>query len=45
MNGVGFLLTFDTVEESKEYKNMNDVILKHDGFRVYNKKGSMENEE
>lgn len=39
MNGYGFKVTFNTPEEAKEYKEMNAVIIRHDGFRVYNKKG------
>lgn len=27
INGYGFKITFNTPEEAKEYKNMNDVII------------------
>ena len=45
MNGYGFKLTFRTPTEAKEYKEMNDVIIKHDGYTVENKKGFHERDD
>ena len=45
MNGYGFKVTFNTSKEANEYKHMNAIIIRSDGYKVYNKKGFHEREE
>lgn len=44
MNGYGFKITMPTPEEAKSYKELNIFIIKHDGYKIEDKKGFHERE-
>ena len=42
---IGYTVLFDTIEEAREYKNMDRIILKNDGYDVKVHRGYLDEKE